>query len=157
MAQILIGASHDQVDYRYGDQITALTQTADGVEVVFAAASQRRFDLVIGADGLHSGVRQLVFGADSGRTTWLGGYLAVASITDQDGPHRDGEMRVIADANRMVAVYHAPTLGDLPDARVLFLFRPPAELDYDHRDATAQRRLLHAAFHGLLGRRDRGL
>jgi 2-polyprenyl-6-methoxyphenol hydroxylase-like FAD-dependent oxidoreductase len=37
-------------------------QDAHGVDVVFAGGDRRRFDLVVGADGLHSALRTLVFG-----------------------------------------------------------------------------------------------
>src|ERR1700721_1996305 len=44
----------------FGAPSTALHQAAAGVDVTFAAGGPRRFDLVVGADGLHSGVRRLV-------------------------------------------------------------------------------------------------
>ncbi|HEX3912492.1 MAG TPA: hypothetical protein VHW71_03200 [Steroidobacteraceae bacterium] len=45
-----------------GDEIIRLEQDRDGVNVTFGQGSPRRFDLVIGADGLHSVVRSLTFG-----------------------------------------------------------------------------------------------
>jgi 2-polyprenyl-6-methoxyphenol hydroxylase-like FAD-dependent oxidoreductase len=50
------------VEYVFGDRIAELTQDADGVDVTFATGQQRRFELVIGADGLHSALRAMVFG-----------------------------------------------------------------------------------------------
>src|SRR5262249_11777066 len=46
----------------FGDEIISLREQSDGVEVQFRNAKKRRFDLVIGADGLHSNVRRLIFG-----------------------------------------------------------------------------------------------
>jgi 2-polyprenyl-6-methoxyphenol hydroxylase-like FAD-dependent oxidoreductase len=43
-------------------------------------ASRSTPTVVIGADGLHSTVRRLVLGPESGSTRWLGAHLAVASI-----------------------------------------------------------------------------
>ena len=51
-----------------------------GVDVAFEQGPHRRFDLVIGADGLHSNIRGLVFGPESRFATWIGAYLAVASV-----------------------------------------------------------------------------
>ena len=44
---------------------------------------------MVGADGLHSNVRRLVFGEDAGHTQFLGGYLAVVSVPKMLA--RDGE------------------------------------------------------------------
>lgn len=49
------------VSARLGCTFTALTCTDDGVEARFTDGSQGRYDLVIGADGLRSAVRALLF------------------------------------------------------------------------------------------------
>ncbi|HWG53504.1 MAG TPA: FAD-binding domain [Gemmatimonadaceae bacterium] len=56
----------DRVETLFAESITALEETPDGVIVRFAHASPRQFDLVVGADGLHSTVRELVFGGSAG-------------------------------------------------------------------------------------------
>src|SRR5262245_1760182 len=50
------------VDVIFGDVVTSLTRSRDGVEVTFRNGDTRTFDLVVGADGLHSNVRRQVFG-----------------------------------------------------------------------------------------------
>ncbi|MBN7299893.1 FAD-dependent monooxygenase, partial [Mycobacteroides abscessus] len=70
LSEILYGASAPSAEYIFGDSITALTDDGAGVRVAFDRASDRRFDLVIGADGLHSHVRGLVFGPESGYSHW---------------------------------------------------------------------------------------
>src|SRR3954454_12917704 len=62
LSRLLYEATRADVEYIFGDSITALTETATGVEVVFERAAPRTFDLVVGADGLHSNVRALTFG-----------------------------------------------------------------------------------------------
>jgi 2-polyprenyl-6-methoxyphenol hydroxylase-like FAD-dependent oxidoreductase len=54
LSQVLYDDTRDGVEYVFGDRIAELTQDADGVDVTFAGGDRRRFDLVIGADGLHS-------------------------------------------------------------------------------------------------------
>jgi 2-polyprenyl-6-methoxyphenol hydroxylase-like FAD-dependent oxidoreductase len=65
LARILHEASANDADYIFGDSIKAVTQNEMEVNVTFERSRPRRFDLVIGADGLHSIVRRLAFGADS--------------------------------------------------------------------------------------------
>ena len=62
LGRILYEATRDGTEYLFGDSITGLRQDAGGVHVTFRRAAPRTFDLVIGADGLHSNVRGLAFG-----------------------------------------------------------------------------------------------
>ncbi|MER5968925.1 FAD-dependent monooxygenase [Streptomyces sp. NPDC002055] len=65
------------VEYLFGDSVTALDEDGLGVHVEFAHAACRRFDLVVGADGLHSTVRRLAFGPEERFARHLGSYLSV--------------------------------------------------------------------------------
>jgi 2-polyprenyl-6-methoxyphenol hydroxylase-like FAD-dependent oxidoreductase len=82
LARILHDATSAGAGYRFGDRITALTQDADGVDVTFARGDAGRFDVVIGADGVHSGVRALAFGPDRDFVRYLGGYTAYFTVPD---------------------------------------------------------------------------
>ncbi|WP_024442622.1 FAD-binding domain [Mycobacterium sp. UM_WGJ] len=70
----------EHVEMIYGDSITAIDQDDDGVRLSFGHAGPREFDLVIGADGLHSNVRRLVFGPDPGFEHYLGCKVAAAVV-----------------------------------------------------------------------------
>lgn len=65
------------VEYLFGDSVTALDEDGTGVRVDFAHGASRTFDLVIGADGLHSTVRRLAFGPEERFAHHLGSYLSV--------------------------------------------------------------------------------
>jgi 2-polyprenyl-6-methoxyphenol hydroxylase-like FAD-dependent oxidoreductase len=141
LSEAYYDAGRDHVEYLFGDSITAISPD---VEVTFEHAAPRRFDLVVGADGLHSNVRRLVFGEDAGRTQFLGGYLAVVSVPKTLA--HEGEMISHIGAGRLAAIY---TAQPLDDARVVFLFRTEKELEYHYRDALRQQELLRAAFAGM--------
>jgi 2-polyprenyl-6-methoxyphenol hydroxylase-like FAD-dependent oxidoreductase len=140
LARILYDATREEVEYRFGDSIRAMRQDSDGVSVTFHSVDERRFDLVVGADGLHSAVRRLEFGAEKRFLRHLGYYVAVATVPSELGP------------NRRVVLYNAPgkavfvyRSGNHSQAKGLFLFRQD-ELSYDHRDVPEQKRLLAATF-----------
>ncbi|MEU9808392.1 FAD-dependent monooxygenase [Mycobacterium sp. NPDC050853] len=141
LSEILYNASLSTAEYIFDDSITSLSQDGTGVDVTFEKGSDRRFDLVIGADGLHSNVRSLVFGPESTYAHWLGEYLAVASIPNYLGL-RDRSLMSL-QVNRIAGMYSA---AQLPDARAIFLFRPPEPLEYHHRDFDRQKTLLHAVY-----------
>ncbi|MEU0372273.1 FAD-dependent monooxygenase [Streptomyces sp. NPDC006283] len=67
------------VEYLFDNSVTALDEGETGVRVDFMHGASRRFDLVIGADGLHSTVRRLAFGPEDRFAHHLGSYLSVFS------------------------------------------------------------------------------
>ncbi|MGV9269820.1 FAD-dependent oxidoreductase [Kitasatospora sp. NPDC003701] len=104
----------DGVEFVHGDSVTELREDEHGVHVSFAHGRPRTFDLVVGADGLHSRVRRLAFGPEERFLRHLGTHLAIFSadnflgledwqVWQRDGhagygiyPVRDnGELRII--------------------------------------------------------------
>ncbi|MFF3084789.1 FAD-dependent monooxygenase [Streptomyces nojiriensis] len=86
------------VEYLFGDTVTALQEDERGVRVEFAHTAPRTFDLVVGADGLHSTVRRLAFGPEEDYAHHLGSYLSVfgadnfLGLADWQMWLRDGDM-----------------------------------------------------------------
>ena len=80
LARILFERSRDQVEYRFGHSIASLRDDGHGVEVTFEHGAAQRFDLVIGADGLHSQVRSLAFPDAGGCERALGNFIAICSV-----------------------------------------------------------------------------
>ncbi len=66
LGRVLYDGAVDGVEYVFGDTVTALHPSDEGVRVEFAHGAPRRFDLVVGADGLSSVVRRLTFGPHVG-------------------------------------------------------------------------------------------
>lgn len=60
------------VRYRFNDSIETLEQEDEGVSVTFRSGAPERFDLVIGADGMHSRTRELTFGPETDFSVYLG-------------------------------------------------------------------------------------
>src|SRR5262245_498836 len=69
-----------EVELLFGDTIQGITQSSNSAQVQFTKNGVREFDCVIGADGLHSNVRRIVFGEESRFLRDLGLYLCVYSI-----------------------------------------------------------------------------
>ncbi|MEV4369770.1 FAD-dependent monooxygenase [Nonomuraea sp. NPDC049637] len=141
LSEVFFEATRHDAAYVFGDSIASISE--DG-EVRFDSGRQDRFDLVIGADGLHSNVRRLTFGPEERFATWIGAYLAVASVPDFLG--LEGRMEALAGEGYMAAVYSA---AHMDDARAGFLFRTTEPLDYHYRDVARQKELLRERFGGL--------
>ena len=96
LAAILYQASRDLAEYMFGDTVTALSQDGGGVDDTFEKAAPRRFDLVIGAEGLHSATRGLAFGPESEFVHHAGIYVATMPLN------------ALAEHKRVVVMYNAP-------------------------------------------------
>jgi 2-polyprenyl-6-methoxyphenol hydroxylase-like FAD-dependent oxidoreductase len=144
LSRVLYEHSRDTTEYRFDDSIAAMTQTPDGVQVSFERGAERTFDLVIGADGLHSNVRRLTFGPEAGSVSYLGYYLAGWETPNylNLGPgsllyNLPGKLASVGGIHR-----------DPTRANTLFVFASP-ELDYDRHDLQQQKKLLADAYAGV--------
>jgi 2-polyprenyl-6-methoxyphenol hydroxylase-like FAD-dependent oxidoreductase len=121
---LLVGALREQADktdtgqvkYLLGDTVTELAQDEEGVDVTFANSPGRRFDLVVGADGLHSPIRALAFdGPDENRLRYLGANIATFETDNILGtgsalawhvwPHRGCVVTTLPGGDRAEAVF----------------------------------------------------
>jgi 2-polyprenyl-6-methoxyphenol hydroxylase-like FAD-dependent oxidoreductase len=139
LSTILYEASRDHAEYLWDDSIMDLDQDEYGVNVTLDRAGARRFDLVIGADGLHSNVRRLVFGPESEFVRHMGMYVATMPL--------DG----LAENRHEVLMYNTPgravSISPIPSGAIAFFaFRSPAVPDFNHRDTAQHKRMLDAAY-----------
>lgn len=115
LSRLLFEKIEGTVETILGDEVISLQQETDHVAVRFKQAPQRRFDLVIGTDGLHSGVRRLVFGPESLFERKLG--YAVAAFEVRGYRPRDEDVYVTyGQPGLMVGRFTQR------DERTLFLF-----------------------------------
>ena len=142
LAAILAGAARGHAEMVYDDTVVALRDDGHGVDVSFERAAPRRFDLVVGADGLHSRVRRLTFGPESQFTTHLGMYIATTSLDRVTAERRT--VFVHNAPGRAVAVH--PTTGREGAA---FIFRHPQLPDLDERDTQRHKQLVHEIYAGM--------
>jgi 2-polyprenyl-6-methoxyphenol hydroxylase-like FAD-dependent oxidoreductase len=115
LSRLLFEAARGKTEILFGDEIAALESRTDCVEVQFERAGARSFDLVVGADGLHSNVRRLAFGPQHQFEKDLG--YVVAAFEARGYRPRDENVYVIYSApGRMIGRLA------LRDDRTLFLF-----------------------------------
>ncbi|MEU4155385.1 FAD-dependent monooxygenase [Actinoplanes sp. NPDC026670] len=116
LAAILADTVRDDAELLLDDTITTLRQDPGGVDVTFERAAPRRFDLVVGADGLHSTVRRLAFGPESTFVQPVGLYVATMPF---GGPaETPSEVLLYNTPGRLVSIH--PSRGE---AVVAFIFR----------------------------------
>ena len=144
LAQVLYRHGNSRAEYVFGDSVEALEETASGVRVAFRHGVPREFDLVIGADGLHSTVRRLAFGPERQFVRHLGYYAATWELPNDDGLPVGGVALNVPGRLMSVGADHRDPAG----AGAFCLFASP-ELRYDRHDVRQQKALVRAAFDGL--------
>ncbi len=135
LAALLHERTADACEYAFGDSVTSLTETSDGVHVTFERAAPRTFDLVVGADGIHSAVRRLAFGPERDYVRHLGYYYALVELGDLGG-----EPVMYNEPGRMASIGGTK-------APAFFVFASD-ELTYDRYDVARQREILCEVFRG---------
>ncbi|AKU99866.1 monooxygenase, FAD-binding [Labilithrix luteola] len=141
LAAALYEASRDSAEFVFGDSIATLNQDAHGVNVTFEHGVSRRFDLVIGADGLHSTVRRLAFGPESDFVEPTG--IWVATMPMPGAPTRAHEILMHNMPGRLTSIH--PSRGK---ALVAFIFRDASTVSFDPRDTEQHKRKLLEAYDG---------
>ncbi|WP_447040220.1 FAD-dependent monooxygenase [Streptomyces sp. DSM 118878] len=144
LSGILYERTRDAVEYVFGDSVATLTEHSEGVDVTFDRGAPRRFDLVVGADGLHSHTRRLVFGDESRYLRHLGYYVAGFSIPNHLGLDRTALMYSEPGRTLMINNYD----GDPQRAGAGLVFASE-RLDHDRHDKEQQKRLLADRFAGM--------
>lgn len=142
LMNILRQALPDQAHLRFDDSVSRLVDEGSCVAIAFASGREAAYDIVVGADGVHSAVRRLVFGPEQEFAEHLGMYVAIADAPNQSTPGmRTTEVLNLPGRMAGVARYRDKALA-------LFQFRS-GPLDYDHRDGDAARRILAEIFTGI--------
>ncbi|MFK8843790.1 FAD-dependent monooxygenase [Streptomyces sp. Ac-502] len=144
LTDALCTAVRNDVEFLFNDSIDTLDQpSGQGVDVTFRGGDSRTFDMVLGADGLHSHTRALLFGPEQQFHRYLGYCFAVFTMRNTFGLSR--EITMWNTPGRAAALYAA---GDDDEVHAFLNFahpEPPVEA-FRHRHPEAQRALVTSAF-----------
>ncbi|OBK22900.1 hypothetical protein A5634_06925 [Mycobacterium asiaticum] len=141
LAAAIYATIADDVETIFGDSITAIDEQPDRVSVSFSHAPPRDFDLVVGADGLHSNVRQLAFRAGSDVEHFLGCRVAACVV---EGYRPCDELVYVTHSEPGRSVARFCLRGD----RTMFLFVFRSADAEDPGDLTARKALLRREYGG---------
>ena len=132
-----------EAEFIFADSIRSISQASDSVRVELKRSGPRQFDLVIGADGLHSNVRRLVFGDEKQFAHELGLYLCVYTVPNH--MHLDRVEMQYSELGRVAAIWSSR--GDA-NAKACFGFASPS-IPIDLRDKAQQQQVLKNVYDGI--------
>ncbi|MFI7455260.1 FAD-dependent monooxygenase [Nonomuraea sp. NPDC049714] len=143
LAYVIYSIVRNDVEFLFGDSIATLHDHDGGVDVTFDSGVQRTFDLVVGADGIHSNTRGLAFGPEEDYHHYLGCSFAGFTMPNELGlshealfwnvPGRSAVLYGVADSDEVLAV---------------MTFLQPEPPLHAFRDPGAQRDLVASVFAG---------
>jgi 2-polyprenyl-6-methoxyphenol hydroxylase-like FAD-dependent oxidoreductase len=143
LSTILHDASRDSAEFIFADSIVSMAQDdGPGVDVTFERSRPRRFDLVIGADGLHSIVRRLAFGPEASFVRHAGLYVATLPLPRSIDPGADIIMLNVPGKSLTLHPSRERPLAAL-------IFWNPEIVTLDHADSEQHKRILEASFAGI--------
>lgn len=111
LEEALYEALASQVEVRFGRSLTCVMPRPDAVCATFNDGTSESFDLLIGADGVHSQTRALVFGPEEQFGRFLGYTIACYQLSDRYGIGHTWKMHV--KPGRMVGAYCSNHDGDI--------------------------------------------
>ncbi|MFI6274880.1 FAD-dependent monooxygenase [Streptomyces sp. NPDC050988] len=141
LAEVLYGAVRDEAEFVFDDSIDAIEEHEHGVDVTFRSGVRRSFDLVLGADGLHSRTRELVFGPEEQFHRYLGYCFAIFTMPNTLGLSH--EALIWNTPGRAAALY---AVKDSNELHAFLNFAQPEQPHEVLRDPEAQRDLVATTF-----------
>ncbi|MER7047136.1 FAD-dependent monooxygenase [Streptomyces jumonjinensis] len=141
----LTGALHtairDDVEFLFNDSIDTLDQSGHGVDIAFRGGGRRTFDMVFGADGLHSRTREFLFGPEEQFHRYLGYCFAGFTMRNTFGLSH--ETMMWNTPGRAAALY---AVGDDDEVHAFLNFSHPEPPFDAFRNPQAQRDLVATVF-----------
>ncbi|MGC5039148.1 FAD-dependent monooxygenase [Streptomyces sp. DT190] len=141
LTRALHAAIRDDVEFLFDDSIDTLDQSGPGVDVTFHGGGRRTFDMVFGADGVHSHTRELLFGPEEQFHRYLGYCFAVFTMPNTFGLSHETVMW--NSPGRAAALY---AVGDDDEVHAFLNFAHPEPPFDAFRDPQARRDLLDQVF-----------
>ncbi|MGO4771770.1 FAD-dependent monooxygenase [Flavobacterium sp. W22_SRS_FK3] len=131
----------EDVQFIFNTSITALNETKENIEVTFKDGSQQAFHLVLGCDGMHSGVRKIWFGDETKYAHFLNAYFSLTIVNKLLVKQKTMQMYNVPDKAITLNAYNNKT-------DIIFCFYSEKEIQYDYRDVDQQRKIIMEKFSG---------
>jgi len=140
LAEVIYKHLDKDIEIIFGNTINKIEQHNDSVTVTFHNGRTSNFDLVIGADGLHSNVRNLIFGSEAQFEKYYGYYTS--SFTIEANIYSGKAFQMYNVPCKQAAVYST----NENKTTTFFIFTSPEKLSYQHHNIEAQKQILRSEF-----------
>jgi 2-polyprenyl-6-methoxyphenol hydroxylase-like FAD-dependent oxidoreductase len=140
LAKVIYNSLDKDTEIIFGNNIDKIEQDDEKVIVTFQNGLVRTFDLLVGADGLHSNVRNLIFGSQTQFEKYYGYYTS--SFTIDNFSYEGSAFSMYNVPYKQVAIYSYSGNKTF----TFFIFTSPEKLSYEHHDISKQKQILKTEF-----------
>jgi 2-polyprenyl-6-methoxyphenol hydroxylase-like FAD-dependent oxidoreductase len=143
LLDILFASIEGSAEVVFGQTISRREDEQSGIAVTFGDGSRHDYALVFGCDGNRSNTRRLAFGGGRDFSYFMGGYFFI-KVVRATGllPANMSQIFSVAGRTALLNGYDDQT-------DIAFAFRTHKEIDFDYRDRSRQRQMIHDHFDGL--------
>ena len=141
LSKIIYNHLDKDIDLIFGDSITRIEQSPTEITITYRSGKIGHFNLVVGADGLHSNVRNLAFGDESKFEKFYGYYTS--SYTIEDNLLDSTAFLMYNVPGKQTAIY---STEKSKTTTTFFIFTSPQEIPYPHHDIEVQKKVLRNEF-----------
>jgi 2-polyprenyl-6-methoxyphenol hydroxylase-like FAD-dependent oxidoreductase len=138
LTEILYNLTKNKAEYIFGNSITSVSSEVDGVTVQFQLGEERKFDLLIVADGVRSSLRSIVFNEKGTRVTKLDYFISVLSIPNFLS--LNNQELAYSSVGKVINVF---STGNLNEAKAMIIFKADTSVCLDQ---SQQKELLKGTF-----------
>lgn len=136
---VMMSALKNNISFMFNDTIASLSETENGMQVTFKNGAPQTFHLVLGCDGMHSGVRKLWFGHEQEYAHFMGAYFSLTIVRKLLVPQNTMQMYNTPGKSIMLNAYNGKT-------DIIFCFLSQTEIPYDYRNMEEQKRTIVKQF-----------
>jgi len=140
LAKTIYASLDKDIEVIFCDTIIKIEQNDKEVIVSFKNGKSRNFDLLIGADGLHSNVRKLVWGDENKFENYLGYFTS--SYTINNFSIGNNAFSMYNFPCKQVAIYS----NKKNQTTTFFIFSSAEKPTYAHHDIEKQKQILRQEF-----------
>jgi 2-polyprenyl-6-methoxyphenol hydroxylase-like FAD-dependent oxidoreductase len=138
LTEILYNLTKNKAEYIFDNSITSVSLEADGVTVKLQMGEERKFDLLIIADGVRSSLRSMVFNEKGTTITKLDYFISVFSIPNFLS--LNNQELAYSSVGKVINVF---STGDLNEAKAMIIFKADTSV---YLDQSQQKELLKGTF-----------
>lgn len=136
---IVYAAMQGEVEFIFNNKIIGLSENEEGITATFEHGPESEYDLVLGCDGMHSGIRKIWFGPESDYACFLEAYFSITIVNKLLIQQKTMRTYSMPGKAVMLNAYNHKT-------DIIFCFVSEKEISYEYKNVRQQQAIIAGHF-----------